>query len=152
VVAWRQTSLQLFSEPSGALILRMTWDPHPVMFSVIQYFCSGCVLTPYALRLRHWAGCALAAAGIRCAFRLVVAGGSSASPFVTMVELQSLRCTCKRECSCPSAFAASHIGITVQLCCGQEWVWQSWSIGRWWVGVSALKGLCCVCGGLVQTS
>jgi len=27
-----------------------------------------------------------------------------------------------------------HIGITVQLCGGQELVWQSWSMGMWWVG------------------
>jgi len=129
LVAWRRTSLQHFSEPSGALIPRITLDPLPVMFSVIHYVCGGCVLTPYALGLTHWAGCALPPACVGCAFTLGAAGGSRAWPFVTMVELQSLRCTCKPEFSCPSVFGACHIGITVQLCGGQEWVWQSWNMG-----------------------
>jgi len=147
LVAWRPTSLQHFTEPSAALILRRTPDPLPVMFSVIYYLCGGCVLTPYALGLTHWAGCALAPAHGGCAFRLAMVGGGRAWPFVRTGELRSLRCMCTRECSCPSTFGGCHIGITVQLCCGQEWVWQSWRMGMWWMGgVGALKWWWCVDG------
>ena len=59
LVAWRETSLQCRPEWCRAHILRIIPDPHPVMFSVINYVCGVCVLTPCALGTAPriwWAG------------------------------------------------------------------------------------------------
>jgi len=99
LVAWRLTSLQHLSAPSGALLPHMTPDSCPEKSSAIYYVCGVGVLTPYALGRAHWAGYAHAQACVGCAFRLAPAGASRVWPFVWMTKLQSLGQSCECECS-----------------------------------------------------
>jgi len=49
-------------------------------------FLVGCALTPYALGLMHWAGCAHAQACVGCAFRLAPAGAAGRGPLLGWVS------------------------------------------------------------------
>jgi len=90
LVAWRGTSLKPFSEPSSAVIPRVTSDPRPVMFSVIPYVCGGCILTPYALSLTHCAGCALSLACVGCGFALTGQGEAGHGPLLGLLSFGHL--------------------------------------------------------------
>jgi len=54
-------------------------------------FLVGCALTPYALGLTHWAGCALALACVGYAFRLAPRGGAAGhGPLLGWLSFRSL--------------------------------------------------------------